>query len=104
MRVTVRPAAIFRVELVVDSTGACDLIVMHVRPTAFPPGLSALESGNAAQERRLVRAVGEVVPELLHLLVTGLTSRVLPSLTTGFSTSGFGNAAWWMVSRPGWRS
>jgi len=80
MSVTLRTASVLRVELVVDSTGACDLVVMYVRPTILALGLSALEPGNAAQKRQLVRTVCEVVPELLHVLVTGLANRVLPSL------------------------
>src|ERR1035438_5473943 len=36
MKVTLRTASVLRVELVVDSTGACDLVVMYVRPTSFP--------------------------------------------------------------------
>ena len=80
MSVTLRTASVLRVELVVDSTRACDLVVMYVRPTILPLGLSALEPGNAAQKRQLVRTVSEVVPELLHVLVTGLANRVLPSL------------------------
>jgi len=80
MSVTLRTTSVLTVELVVDSTGAHDLVVMYVRPTILALGLSALEPGNAAQKRQLVRTVCEVVPELLHVLVTGLANRVLPSL------------------------
>src|SRR5450759_881595 len=102
MSVAVRPASVLRVELVVDSTGACDLVVMYIRPTTFSSGLAALESGNATQERQLVRTVGEVVPELLHVLVTGLANRVLPSLPQALghqdSETWFGG---WLPARAG---
>ena len=54
MSVTLRTTSVLTVELVVDSTGAHDLVVMYVRPTILALGLSALEPGNAAQKRQLV--------------------------------------------------
>ena len=51
MSVTLRTTSVLTVELVVDSTGARDLVVMYVRPTILALGLSALEPGNAAQKR-----------------------------------------------------
>ena len=114
MLVAFGSACVLGVELVVDSTCTCDLVVMHVGPAALTLHMPTLQAGHAAKERRPVRSVSEMVPELLDVLVPSLRNGVLPLLPQalghedtesrfgGWLPAGAGKGDVWVVGPDGW--